>query len=311
MAGISSKTPGTLVNKFKYNGKEIQSQEFIDKSGLEEYDYGARFLDPQLGLWHSVDPLADLNRRWSPYVYALNNPMRYIDPDGMDSQESLGEWNAKEAEKDKHRGEVGEAMEIAANITQNNGTKNQINEKSKGSKKTKEGSLSVEKAESVKKVLDKSEYIEIGFEYAETTPFVKGLIQNGSISIKTSNGIIKLVSTKNAFSGLLKGLNIAGNTAVGLEAGLNVNSYYNNEISGERLSFRLLGIAAAEATPYLYGAIVGSGGGPLGTLAGIAVAASFHTIESGYDGIYLPFKNTLIEGLSNLENTLRLGRLNY
>jgi hypothetical protein len=39
--------------------------------------------------------------------------MRFIDPDGMDPAESLGEWNAKESEKDKHRGEVGEAMQVA------------------------------------------------------------------------------------------------------------------------------------------------------------------------------------------------------
>ena len=66
------------VQPYKYNGKELDT-----KKGLNWYDYGARHYDATLGRWFVVDPLAEKYYSSSPFVYCGNNPINYIDFNGM------------------------------------------------------------------------------------------------------------------------------------------------------------------------------------------------------------------------------------
>lgn len=61
--------------QYKYNSKELQ------ESGM--YDYGARMYMPDIGRWGVVDPLSELQFKYSPYSYVYGNPIRFNDPTGM------------------------------------------------------------------------------------------------------------------------------------------------------------------------------------------------------------------------------------
>jgi RHS repeat-associated protein len=85
MAALDDKAIKTnyTENRYRYSSKELQNSEFSDGTGLEQYDFGARLQDPQLGVWHTVDPLSGLDPEMSPYSFALDDPINITDEDGM------------------------------------------------------------------------------------------------------------------------------------------------------------------------------------------------------------------------------------
>jgi len=77
--GLMAESTGGDVQRYKYNGKELDRM-----LGLDWYDYGARHYDGALTVWGTMDPLCEKYYNISPYVYCGNNPINAFDPDGRD-----------------------------------------------------------------------------------------------------------------------------------------------------------------------------------------------------------------------------------
>ncbi len=81
ISGMFSTSGFGSYYSYKYNGKELQETGMLD--------YGARMYMPDLGRWGVIDPLAETSRRFTPYHYGNNNPIRFTDPDGRLTVDNL------------------------------------------------------------------------------------------------------------------------------------------------------------------------------------------------------------------------------
>ena len=75
--GLIAESTGGDVQRYKYNGKELDRMH-----GLDWYDHGARHNDAAIGRWHSMDEKCEKYYDVSPYAYCGCDPVNAIDPDG-------------------------------------------------------------------------------------------------------------------------------------------------------------------------------------------------------------------------------------
>ena len=65
------------ITPYLFNAKE-----FDEETGM--YYYGARYYEPRLSLWLSIDPKEEKYSNVSTYCYVISNPLKYTDPTGME-----------------------------------------------------------------------------------------------------------------------------------------------------------------------------------------------------------------------------------
>ncbi len=89
---LAEQKAGGYSTKYRFTGKEVD-----EETGL--YYFGARYYDSRISLWYGVDPRADKYPGWNPFNYTMNNPIRFIDPTGMETEESNGGGDPKKKDQ--------------------------------------------------------------------------------------------------------------------------------------------------------------------------------------------------------------------
>jgi RHS repeat-associated protein len=284
------------VNKYLYNGKELQDE-------LGQLDYGARFYDPEIARFNTVDPLSQMSRRNSPYSYALNSPIRFIDVDGMYAGEA-GSYK-------KGDSEFGDVLAYFG-IGQNQNTSQDGDpEKKTKSEEKKDNPLKINplyfnKGNSVSSKffssLDKNkDYLEYPG-YAEVGAYAISLSYNTVKNISIGSKMFKFASySAEGFEGLAGTFGRIGYLASVAQVGLAAKELQDGKIGTGRFAFKTSTVAAST----LFGLEVG---GPMGAAGGLIIGIGGDVMEKSYDRIMPELRQGFNRFINSLNSAYYSGR---
>jgi RHS repeat-associated protein len=89
----ASRSASTSNYRYGFNGKEMDNEV---KGNGNHYDYGMRMYDPRIGRPFSIDPLTRQYPELSPYQFFSNNPIWFIDLDGLEGVQYLETMKMKD-----------------------------------------------------------------------------------------------------------------------------------------------------------------------------------------------------------------------